>query len=37
MCHLLAQVAAKQGLKAAEIAGGDTPSAGQDGVADATP
>ena len=37
MCHLLAQVAAKQGLKAAEIVAGDTPSACQDGVADAKP
>lgn len=37
MCHLLAQVAAKQGLNAAEVVGGDTPSACQDGVADAKP
>jgi len=37
MCHLLAQVAAKQGLKAAELLGDDTPSACQDGVADAKP
>jgi hypothetical protein len=37
MCHLLAQVAAKQGLKAAGIVAGDTPSACQDGVADAQP
>ena len=37
MCHLLAQVAAKQGLQEAEIVAGDTPSACQDGVADAKP
>jgi hypothetical protein len=37
LCHLLAQVAAKQGLKAAEIVAGDPPSACQDGVADAKP
>jgi hypothetical protein len=37
LCHLLAQVAAKQGLKAAGIVAGDTPSACQDGVADAQP